>query len=160
MTNPDFVEQSKEELLEKCRLEQEQAQLRDFKLSVHMDLISLLCLVGSLQLALRHPANTGPCATILRGAIKQITERLTEEGYPANAELMLGSKPAHDDPAKPQRITDADLIERLGGIENTQAAPTREIGPHPFYAVKSNRKCGRCGGGLLHPVHETGFPPS
>ena len=64
---------------------------------VLLDLDSALCLVGNLQLALRHPGNTGLSAKTARETIDGIIERAREAGYSAHAELMkLGDDPAHD----------------------------------------------------------------
>jgi hypothetical protein len=100
MAARDFIEQSKQKLLERCSQEQRQADDRDFRLPVVMDLTELLSLVGNVQLALRHPQNTGPASQIARDIVRQIAERVRQEGFPANAEIMLlGSDPTYDQPA-------------------------------------------------------------
>lgn len=80
------------------RIREERERLGDeFQLPVLLDLDSALCLVGNLQLALRHPENTGPSAAVARRAIDGIIERAREAGYSAHAELMkLGDDPRHD----------------------------------------------------------------
>jgi hypothetical protein len=100
MPTPDFIEQSKQKLLDKCREEQEHAERTNFKLPVTMDLITLLSLVVNVHLALRHPKNTGPGSQIARQIINQIIKRVKDEGFPANAELMrLGGDPQYDEAA-------------------------------------------------------------
>jgi len=99
MPTPDFIEQSKQKLLDRCREEQEHAKRTNFKLPVTMDLITLLSLVGNVHLALRHPKNTGPASQIAHDIVRQIIDRLRTEGFPANAEVMLlGSDPDYDQP--------------------------------------------------------------
>jgi hypothetical protein len=50
--------------------------------------------------------------------------------------------------------------EYAAPIQNAYAAPAVKIDPggvlpHPFYVVEGNCFCGECGGGILHPVHQT-----
>ena len=47
-------------------------------------------------------------------------------------------------------MTDQERVESLGGFD----PPLFFIDPHPFELVEGNRYCGRCGGGIMHPVHE------
>ncbi len=75
---------------------------KDFILPVHLNLHTLTCIVGALQLALRHPANVGPLSMIVRDVIDQIIERVAQEGYVATAELMrLGDNPEYDETRAP-----------------------------------------------------------
>jgi hypothetical protein len=46
-----------------------------------------LAIIGNLQLALRHPANTGPSATYARAMIAGMIQRLIDFGFPACAEV-------------------------------------------------------------------------
>jgi hypothetical protein len=46
-----------------------------------------ICLIGQLQLALRHPGNTGAAAHVGRKMIEGLLARLREGGFPAHAEL-------------------------------------------------------------------------
>jgi hypothetical protein len=48
-------------------------------------------------------------------------------------------------------MTDKERVEALGGSD----PPVVACGAHPFIPVEGNRYCGRCGGGILHPVHVT-----
>jgi len=80
----------------------EEAYDNDFVLPVYLDLTTALSLIGSLQLALRHPGNIGPSSQISRQFIDGIIGRMMDHGYPAHAELaQLGYDPAHDEPSGP-----------------------------------------------------------
>lgn len=59
----------------------------NFRLPVMLDLDSSLCLVGLLQLALRHPDNTGRCARTAQAIIGGVIDSLHEAGFHAAAEL-------------------------------------------------------------------------
>ena len=61
---------------------------RGFALPVQFDLQSLISLVGTLQLALRHPANTGASALVARSFIDATIDRLETYGFTAIAKLM------------------------------------------------------------------------
>jgi len=94
MSNVEETKLHKEQLLQ--RIDQE-ARI-GFILSVHMDLHVLMCVVGALQLALRHPANTGPSSKVVRELIAGIIERVEQEGYLATAEMLrLGDNPENDE---------------------------------------------------------------
>jgi hypothetical protein len=94
-----FIKQSKRRLLKGYNEEEEQAAQRHFILPVHLDLTALACMVGNLQLALRHPANTGPSSEVARRIIEEITQRIKAEGFPVHAEIMrLGGDPVYDEP--------------------------------------------------------------
>lgn len=88
----------KKRLLQRVSHEAVAAITNRFLLPVHMDLHVLMCVVGSLHLALRHPANTGPASQVVRDLLDGIIARVTAEGYIASAELMrLGDDPAYDE---------------------------------------------------------------
>lgn len=71
---------------------------KGYVLPVHMDLYTLTCLVGGLQLGLRHPNNTGPASQVVRSLIQDIIGRVDEAGYHNIAELMrLGENPEFDE---------------------------------------------------------------
>lgn len=66
-------------------------------LPVHMDLYTLACLIGALQLALRHPGNTGEASKVVRSLINDIIGRVDDAGYHNIAELMRrGDNPEYD----------------------------------------------------------------
>jgi len=50
-------------------------------------------------------------------------------------------------------MKELDAVLKLGGY----AAPVKTAPIHPFLVVEGNRFCGTCGGGILHPIHQT--PP-
>jgi hypothetical protein len=82
----------------------EQVEGRGFILPLHLDLASLLSLVGNLQLALRHPANKGPSALIARELVDSIQKRLIDAGYFAHAEVVeIGNNPAFD--GEPEKVS-------------------------------------------------------
>jgi hypothetical protein len=86
--------EEKLELIE--RAGEEARALPDFVLPVHFDLGSALCVIGNLQLALRHPANIGPSSQLLRRVIDSMIGRI-EKSLPANAEIArLGDNPEYD----------------------------------------------------------------
>jgi len=70
----------------------------EFTIPVHLDIPSALSLIGNLQLALRHPANGGPSASIAREFIDGLLERMIAARLYRTAELArLGDDPAYDD---------------------------------------------------------------
>ena len=91
------VETKKRALLK--RVEDEiSAANPDFILPVHLDVLSALSIIGTLQLALRHPANTGAAAAVARSTIDGLIAMLTEYGFTATAELArLGDNRDYDD---------------------------------------------------------------
>jgi len=90
-----MTKRAEEELM--AAATREMATSRDFALPVHLDIQTLMCLVGALQLALRHPGNTGPSSQVVRQVIDAIIDRLEVHGYRAVAHLMrLGYNPEHD----------------------------------------------------------------
>jgi len=90
-----MTKRAENELLD--RVTREITASRDFILPIHLDLHSLLCVVGALQLALRHPGNNGQSSQVLRELIDGIIDRLETHGFTAIVELMrLGFNPEHD----------------------------------------------------------------
>ena len=71
-----------------ARMNQELLQHPDFVLPVNLPLYELVCLIGTLQLGLRHPRNNGPTARVVRSMIDQIIARMEVEGFTAVAELL------------------------------------------------------------------------
>jgi hypothetical protein len=89
------LEAYKHDLINRCAIEAE--DLDDFTVPLHLDLNSALALVGNLQLALRHPDNTGSAAAVARQIIDGLIARMTASGLEANAELArLGDNPDYD----------------------------------------------------------------
>jgi len=90
-----MTKRAENELLD--RMTQEMTASPGFVLPIHLDLPTLLSLVGALQLSLRHPRNTGPTSQIVRQLINGIIDRIETHGFKATAELMrLGFNPEHD----------------------------------------------------------------
>ena len=90
------TQQEKLQLAERVRQEYDRAL--PWSLPIELDLHSALCLVANLQLALRHPGNTGPSAGVARRVVDGIIARFESTGYPAHAELArLGDNSAYDD---------------------------------------------------------------
>ena len=97
-----MTELHKEWLLQLIDGEVKAAAAGSFILPVHMDLHVIMCVVGALQLALRHPANTGPSSLVVREMIDGIISRVEEAGYVATAEMMrLGDNPDYDQTRAP-----------------------------------------------------------
>jgi hypothetical protein len=85
--------------LQRAALEEMCAIDPQFTIPVHLDIPSALSLIGNLQLALRHPANEGPSATIARKFIDGLIDRMITAGLYRVAELAkLGDDPAYDEP--------------------------------------------------------------
>jgi hypothetical protein len=96
------TELHKEWLLQLIDEEVRTAAAGSFILPVHMDLHVIMCVVGALQLALRHPANTGPSALVVREVIDGIIARVVEAGYVATGEMLrLGDNPDYDETRAP-----------------------------------------------------------
>lgn len=73
-------------------------------LTLHPD--SALAVLGNLQLALRHPANTGPSALMVQAVCNDLVDRIAPDaGSPVHALCMAGFDPAHDKAgeAQPER---------------------------------------------------------
>ena len=65
-------------------------------LQLELTAIEAIALIGQLQLALRHPANRGPAAELIRTLAKALEEFLSKCG-PATAEICRrGWDPEHD----------------------------------------------------------------
>lgn len=65
-------------------------------LPVVIDNVTLWYIVSSLQLALRHPDNTGTAARTVRDFIRQVQERIAPEGTALSVILARGFDPAFD----------------------------------------------------------------
>jgi len=69
----------------------------NLELPVILDIHTACCLIGNLQLALRHPANTGPSREVTRQFIDGIIREIERHGYLKVAELLrLGDNQAYD----------------------------------------------------------------
>lgn len=76
---------------------EDQARLRDLKIPFQLDVASLMCIVGCLQVAMRHPANTGGPFAVTREFVDQTIERMRAEGAHAIADMMeLGDNQEYD----------------------------------------------------------------
>lgn len=99
--NP-FIEASKQKLLEQIEIEVRQCP--DVRFPILLDLESSMCLVAQLQLALRHPSNSGNSADVARTIIEGIIDGFHQAGLHACAELArLGGDLDYDDPVPQQR---------------------------------------------------------
>ena len=54
---------------------------------LQFDIATALYLVGNLQLALRHPENTGAAAAVARETVAGLIEAMRKDGFRAHAEL-------------------------------------------------------------------------
>ena len=64
----------------------------DHVLPIHASYFHWFCLLGSIQLALRHPDNIGPSSDIIRRMAKEIAERLIEDIPVINREFIEQAK--------------------------------------------------------------------
>lgn len=86
-----------QQLLERCNVEATTPEADAFLFHLALDLTSTLAIVGQLQLALRHPGNTGPGAQIARNTANFLIGGLAGAGLVAIAELArLGDNPECD----------------------------------------------------------------
>ncbi len=91
------LDPAKVELARRCNEERVRSNLLRLKLPFELDVLSAITLIGNLQLALRHPANTGPNTRIVRFFIDETIRRMREAGLTAHAELArLGDDPGYD----------------------------------------------------------------
>ena len=91
------LETARENLLRRCKEESIRCGNRQFTIPLELDLTAALSIIGNLQLALRHPANCGPSASVARLTIDRLIDRIEEAGLPANAELARrGDDPEYD----------------------------------------------------------------
>lgn len=81
---------SKKDLKERALVEM--SANKDMRFHLDVSLIDLISILGALQLALRHPKNTGPSAGIVRSFIAQIVAKF--DGMPAIQEAIK----SEDDP--------------------------------------------------------------
>lgn len=90
-----LTEEQARSLLAACANEVNRAP--GYKFFVELDLVTAIQMIGSLQLALRHPSNTGPAAATTRQIIELMVARLREDGFTAHARLAdLGNKQEYD----------------------------------------------------------------
>ena len=76
----------------------EKAQKPEFTFPVEFDLASLVAIAANLQLALRHPGNSGASARVARSFVDGVIEMLEVNGFSAHAELVRrGDKPEFDE---------------------------------------------------------------
>src|SRR5258708_5797312 len=81
---------------------EQEARVCAIDFPLYLDQTSVLCLIANLQLALRHPGNTGASAAVARKFVDGMISRMKDAGLVATAELArLGDDPAYDDPAPP-----------------------------------------------------------
>ena len=75
----------------------EQRRAGDWQAHFSLDLSSILQLCANLQLALRHPGNTGPAADTARTMVDRLRAELLARGFTAHAEIIaLGDDPANE----------------------------------------------------------------
>jgi hypothetical protein len=90
------VNHSEEQRLIK-RVAEEHDAADGWVMPVEFELGALLCIVGSLQLSLRHPANRGLTSHTARDFVDQVIGSVRAAGWIAHAELMeAGNDPAND----------------------------------------------------------------
>ena len=65
-------------------------------LKVELHIYQAIAIIGNLQLALRHPSNTGPTAAITRKFIAGLQERISKESAELNLIIEAGFNPDYD----------------------------------------------------------------
>jgi hypothetical protein len=76
---------------------EENRERPDFLVPLHLDVPALMTLVAQLQLAARHPMNTGATGQAGREIIALIIQKIKDEGFPFTAAMMeLGNNRALD----------------------------------------------------------------
>lgn len=77
----------------------------DFLIPIHINVMTLMCLIGNLQLATRHPLNTGPSSDAAKEFIALAMKKLKQEGFHHTAAMCeLGSDAGFDyDPRIPKK---------------------------------------------------------
>lgn len=86
----------KERLFRDCK--QEAKRLGSINFPIELDLDAALSIIGNLQLALRHPNNTGTPAQVAQRFVSGLIDRIRAAGYIHNATLAeLGGSREYDD---------------------------------------------------------------
>lgn len=80
------------QLMREVEREEQLMTKRGFVLPIHLTPGAALSIVGCLQLALRHPENIGPVATVARAAIDGIRTMFAEFGYAAHVEIIAAGE--------------------------------------------------------------------
>jgi hypothetical protein len=90
---PDQVKQLQDAALR----DMERAKEADYLLPVFVDLVAVMCIIGAMQLAARHPENNGPNRSVNAEVIRQMIACMRRDGYGAAAMLAeLGDDPEYD----------------------------------------------------------------
>ena len=70
---------------------------KEYVLPVHLGLAEAACVIGALQLALRHPQNREASSDVVRSVIAAMIARLRQDGFSACAQIAdLGYDPGND----------------------------------------------------------------
>jgi hypothetical protein len=88
-----------ETLMQDCMRESVRAKDIDVQFDFKLDFMQVQFIIANMQLALRHPGNTGVCAEFARKLIAQLIDQVTQIGFPHTALMLeLGSDPEEDLP--------------------------------------------------------------
>ncbi len=87
MSDYDMNEMAKQELL---KLDVQPA------IDLHMNRLHLFYIISQLQLALRHPANIGGTADVVREWANEIRRKIAEPGTALDAIIQMGWNPDND----------------------------------------------------------------
>lgn len=82
---------------------------------VEIDPPVAMILIGQLQLAIRHPQNTGTSAAYAREFIEALRSRICEPGSVLDALITAGFDPDYDVPADEKNITYTGLPQTTSG---------------------------------------------
>ncbi len=86
----------KQELLERVTAESQTLHDESWKMTMTLDIDCLMALIASLQLALRHPKNTGPTSQTVKGIIEKLIDELPVDCLALRELARMGFNPKHD----------------------------------------------------------------
>jgi hypothetical protein len=93
-----MTEEKRLALLHRMVEEAEAGKSEGVRLTVILAPESAIAVIASLQLALRHPGNSGTTARVARGLIGELIEQLRHAGLDAFADVAeMGNDPANDE---------------------------------------------------------------
>ena len=89
-------EREKAELLERVFVESTTLHNEGWRITVTWDIHTLMVLIASLQLSLRHPNNKGPSAEIIKVVIEKLIDEIPVDSLALRELAGKGNNPKHD----------------------------------------------------------------
>lgn len=86
----------KAELLERVFVESTALRNEGWKITVTWDIDTLMVLIASLQLSLRHPMNKGPTSEIIKIVIEKLIDEIPVDHIALRELANKGNNPKHD----------------------------------------------------------------